>query len=118
MADIEEKIARHESLILELLQECQTGYQEYPWGNIEDILVADKERRHYQLIATGWRKSKHLHNILMHFHIRPDGKIWVEANNTEVEVARELLEKGVQKSDIVLAFHTENVRPMTGYAVA
>lgn len=118
MDALKSKIAHHEKAVLDLLNACKTGYQEYVWGNREDIIVADKNSRHYQLVVTGWRRGGHLHNLLMHFHIRPDGKIWIEVNNTEVEVARELLERGVPKTDIVLAFHPENVRPLTGFAVA
>ncbi|MCF8246699.1 MAG: XisI protein [Saprospiraceae bacterium] len=53
----------------------------------------------------------------MHFHLKPDGKIWVETNNTEIQVAKELEKKGVPKTDIVLGFHPESVRHLTDYAV-
>lgn len=69
-------------------------------------------------MAKGWQKGQHIHAITMHFFIAPNGKIWVETNNTEVQVARELEKKGVPKSDIVLGFHPENVRHLTDYAVA
>lgn len=118
MDTITDKISKYENIILDILNEYKTGYQEYVWGNIEDIIVIDKVNRHYQLIATGWRRQRHLHTLLMHFHIKPDAKIWIEVNNTEVEVGRELEEKGVSKSDIVLGFHPENVRALTQYAVA
>lgn len=111
------KTKRYEKFILELLNEHKTGYQEYVWGNLEDIVVVDKQQRHYQLLTKGWQKGRHIHNISMHFHISQDGKIWVETNNTEVQVARELEGKGVPKSDIVLGFHPQEVRHLTEYAV-
>jgi hypothetical protein len=53
----------------------------------------------------------------MHLDI-VDGKIWIQRDGTEDGIAYELEEAGVPKSDIVLAFHSEDVRPHTGYAVA
>lgn len=39
-------------------------------------------------------------------------------NNTETMVADELMNRGIAKSDIVLAFHREDMRQFTGFAVA
>ncbi len=112
------KFKLHEKYVLDLLNECKTGYQEYVWGNLEDIILVDKNQHHYQLLTTGWQKGRHINDILMHFHIKPDGKIWVETNNSEVQVAKELEKRGVTKSDIVLGFHPESLRHFTDYAVA
>jgi hypothetical protein len=111
------KVKKYEKLLLELLNEHKTGYQEYVWGNLEDILLVDKAQGHYQLLTQGWQKGRNINDILMHFHLKPDGKIWVETNNTEVQVAKELEKKGVPKTDIVLGFHPASVRHLTDYAV-
>jgi hypothetical protein len=113
-----DKINQYQAIILELLNEHKTGYQEYVWGNNEDVVLADKESHHYQLLSTGWQQGRHINDILIHFHIKSDGKIWIQANHTEVRVAHELENKGVPKSDIVLGFHPEHLRHMTDYAVA
>ncbi len=42
----------------------------------------------------------------------------MQRDETEDGVTRELLEAGIPKQDIVLAFHPEDVRPYTGYAIA
>lgn len=112
------KIKKYENYIIALLEEHFTPYQEYVWGHLEDIVLIDKGRRHYQLLTTGWQKGKHIHDISMHFHIESDGKIWVDTNNTEVQVAKELEKKGVPKTDIVLGFHPASVRHLTDYAIA
>jgi hypothetical protein len=111
------KVKRYEKYILELLNEYKTGYQEYVWGNLQDILIVDKLQHHYQLLTTGWQKGRHIHDIKIHFNISEDGKIWIETNNTEVQVARELEKKGVPRTDIVLGFHPQAVRYLTDYAV-
>jgi len=55
---------------------------------------------------------------VLHFQIKADGKIWILANWTEDDVALELVERGVLKQDIVLAFQPESVRNLSGYAAA
>ena len=112
------KMKMYEKYILELLNEHKTGYQEYAWGNMEDVMLVDTTNRHYQLLTVGWQQGRRIHDISIHFRISEDEKIWVEVNNTEIQVARELEKKGVPRTDIVLGFHPENVRHLTDYAVA
>jgi hypothetical protein len=47
-----------------------------------------------------------------------DGKIWIQYDGTETGLACALVQAGVPKEDIVLAFHAPHKRPYTGYAVA
>jgi len=58
----------------------------------------------------------HFYGILIHIDIK-GGKLWIEWNGTEDEIADELVELGVAKSDIVLAFHMPYKRQFTGFAV-
>ena len=46
-----------------------------------------------------------------------DGKIWSERDGTEIGVANELVEAGVPKQDIVLAFNAPYKRKFTELAV-
>ena len=46
------------------------------------------------------------------------GKVWIERDNTEDGVAPELVQAGIPKSQIVLAFRSPEVRKHTEYAVA
>jgi hypothetical protein len=46
-----------------------------------------------------------------------DGKIWIERDGTEIVVANELVEAGVPKTDIVLAFYAPYRRLYTEFAV-
>jgi XisI protein len=47
-----------------------------------------------------------------------DGKIWIQRNTTEADLAQELVEMGVPKEDIVLGLQPPYKRPYTGYGVA
>lgn len=52
----------------------------------------------------------------MHFDIE-NGKVWIRANGTELDVGEALVERGVPKDDIVVGFQPERYRPYSGYAV-
>jgi hypothetical protein len=47
-----------------------------------------------------------------------DGKFWIEQDLTKEGITTELLEEGVPKEDIVLAFHAPELRPLTEFATA
>jgi hypothetical protein len=47
-----------------------------------------------------------------------DGKIWIQRNMTEVDIAGEFVKMGVSEDDIVLGLHPPYKRPQTGFGVA
>lgn len=53
----------------------------------------------------------------LHLDIK-EGKIWIWQNNTDAFVADDLVERGIPKTDIVLAFNAPQERQFTGFAVA
>ncbi|MFN0111612.1 MAG: XisI protein [Blastocatellia bacterium] len=84
---------------------------------IEDRLLFDEANHSYAIISEGWNGEERIHNIVIHLEII-NGKIWIQADNTDVVIARELESQGIPKSDIVLGFRSPSVRPLTQYAVA
>jgi hypothetical protein len=46
------------------------------------------------------------------------GKVWRQADNTDLRIAERSEEAGIPQGDIVLGFQPPNVRPYTEYAVA
>ncbi len=97
-------------MILQLLEEYAAIKSPF-WPDVENQIVADTTRNHYQLVRIGWDEKKNfVHYVVFHFDLI-DGKIWIQANNTDRKIADELVEMGVQRSDIVLGFHsTEALR--------
>jgi XisI protein len=85
--------------------------------DIECQLLFDTENDHYQLLDIGWEGLKRVYSCYMHLDIK-DGKIWIQRNMTEMDIAAELVEKGVAREDIVLGLHPPYKRPYTGYGVA
>lgn len=85
--------------------------------NIESQLIFDREHDHYQLIDIGWEGFTRIYNCFIHIDIK-DGKIWIQHNMTDVDLADKLVDMGVLKEDIVLGLHPPYKRPYTGYGVA
>ncbi len=80
-------------------------------------LIFDEERDHYLLLKIGWQHKRRLWGTSVHVRLRND-KFWIEEDGLEDGITTDLLEAGVPKEDIVLAFHHPEIRPHTGFAVA
>ena len=78
--------------------------------------IVDNEGRHYQIVALGWQGDKRVFNLLFHLDIIGD-KIWVQEDKMEQSIAEMLVEQGITKKDIVLAYFPEFHRRHTEYAV-
>ena len=89
----------------------------YPLGELRCEALFDREHDRYALITLGWNAGKRVHFPLVHIDIVGD-KVWIEKDNTEDGVASELVQAGIPKSQIVLAFRSPEVRKHTEYAVA
>ena len=96
-----------------------TGYTKIPYahGDLNCEALFDRERDRYALVTLGWSEGKRVHFVLVHINL-VGGKVWIDKDNTEEGVAPALVEAGIPKSDIVLAFRSPEVRQHTEYAVA
>lgn len=86
-------------------------------GDVEAELIFDITHDHYQLMYVGWNELSRVYHSVIHFDIKA-GKIWIQQNMTDVDLAQELLDMGVAKEDIVLGLQPPYKRPYTGYGVA
>jgi hypothetical protein len=85
-------------------------------GEINPEIIIDSKQNHFELMHIGWDGSRRVHGSVLHIDII-DGKIWIQHDGTAPGVAKELVEAGVPKEDIVLGFRPAHVRQYTGYAV-
>lgn len=111
-----DKLDRYRNYIREIL-EWYAGFEPQTVDEYESQIVVDDEHDHYQLLDVGWDDQSRIHNCVLHLDIK-DGKIWVQQDLTDPGVVEKLLDRGVPKEDIVLAFHAPYKRPYTGFAVA
>ena len=103
----------------EAVERTLTVYTKIPYahGELRCEALFDREHDRYALITLGWNAGKRVHFPLVHIDIVA-GKVWIEKDNTEDGVASELVQAGIPKSQIVLAFRPPEVRRHTEYAVA
>ncbi|MDB9315589.1 XisI protein [Spirulina sp. CS-785/01] len=80
-------------------------------------LLFDTERDRYQVMNMGWQELTRVFGCLIYVEIK-EGKIWIERDGTEIGVANELVEAGVPKQDIVLAFKAPYKRKFTDFAAS
>ncbi|MFN8513537.1 MAG: XisI protein [Chloroflexia bacterium] len=86
-------------------------------GEIEVATIFDDESDHYQLVLFGWNLGSRIHAVIPHLRLH-DGKVWIEQDGTAEGIATDLLEAGIPREEIVLAFHSPWKRQFTEFAVA
>jgi hypothetical protein len=60
--------------------------------------------------------KKRVYGVLIHVDLKGE-MMWIQYDGTEVGVANELVDRGVPKEDIVLAYHSRFIRQYDGFAV-
>lgn len=110
MDAIDEKIIKYQEIIYQYLEELATERNNASAQHLEYQVISDTKRNHFQLVRLGWVKYKFVHLVLLHFDIKSTGEIWLQLNNTEILVDRELVLRGVNPADIVIAFQPEYMR--------
>jgi hypothetical protein len=69
------------------------------------------------VFSEGWDRDEGVNAIVADIEII-NGKVWIQADNTDVAIARKLEAQGIPKSDIVLGFRPPYIRAETEYAAA
>jgi hypothetical protein len=87
------------------------------YGQVETETIFDDEHGHYEVIRLGWDGHRRVHGCLLHVDVRED-KIWIQRDGTEEGIANELVEAGIPREQIVLAFRHPDTRRHTGFATA
>lgn len=102
-----------------IVQQVVARHAEYTpsHGQIETIPIWDQSRDNYLLLDVGWDQTGRVYTVVFHLHLR-DNKVWIEQDGTEDGIAQDLLEAGIPKDDIVLAFYRPERRALTEFAVS
>jgi hypothetical protein len=103
----------------QLIERILVDYAKVPYSHGDVGLQAffDRDQDHYLLMLVGWEGVRRVHGCLVHVDII-DGKFWIQRDGTEYSIAQELLDAGVPKDRIVLAFRSREKRRLTDFAVA
>ena len=117
MAQLETKIEKYSEIIAEYVSEVGNYFREALGASLEYEAICDKQNKHFQLVRLGWSDGDFFYQILFHLDIKPDGKVWIQQNNTEISVGAALIKKGIHKDDLVLGFRSPTMRTLTHFAV-
>lgn len=79
-------------------------------------VIFDEVRDRYQVVHVGWSNKRRVYGCILHLDIK-NGKIWIQHDGTEAGITNELMQRGVPREDIVLAFHSPFKRQFTEFAV-
>ena len=111
-----DKIAKYRNIIREtLLPYKKSHYAGSP--DLKNEVILDNENDHYLVVTIGWDGEMPVRDCIFHLDII-SGKIWVQEDNSDLDIASVLLEEGVPKSDIVLGFQSPLMRQHSMYAAA
>ncbi|MBL7803271.1 MAG: XisI protein [Saprospiraceae bacterium] len=117
MGTLNNKIHKYQRLLAQLIEGKAQLVNSTPGEGITYQAVVDVKNNHFLLVSVGWSGGKFYYQVLIHIDIAPDGKIWIQQNQTEMVLAEMLAGSGIEKKDIVIAFHPEYLREHSGYAV-
>ncbi|MEM6502613.1 MAG: XisI protein [Cyanobacteria bacterium P01_C01_bin.89] len=102
-----DKLRSYRQKIIALLEEDAAVQPANPDLTLE--LICDTQRDHYVIIVFGRQHGRFLYSGVIHIDII-DGKIWIQNNNSELEISKELTAMGVDPKDIVIGFHPPEMR--------
>jgi hypothetical protein len=84
---------------------------------VEIQKITDDTNGHYLLYSVGWQGSDWVYGSFVHIDVRDNGRIWLQHDGTDLNIADELVARGIPKSNIVVGFQPPYVRPlMDGFA--
>lgn len=112
-----DKVVKYRQNIQELLSELSQAKMlgAEKAEEFETQIIFDTNNDHYQLLHLGWQDQKRTYGVSIHIDIK-NGKIWIQRNSTDIDIANELVRKGISKNDIVLGLQAPSLRKYTDFA--
>ena len=116
-----DKIAFYRQTIKDILTRykelLERSVSEDQKAELESVFVFDETNDNYGWLKFGWTEERRFDGITAFVRLR-NGKFYIEEDWTEDGIANELVEAGVPKEDIVLAFQPPSMREYTEFALA
>lgn len=111
------QLTEYRQLIKRILSEHIERFRQANRPGVEEVQVFDEAHDEYLWLTTGWDERHRVRDLIVHVRLR-ENKFWIEEDWTEWGIATDLVEAGVPKEDIVLAFHPPDMRQYTEFAAA
>lgn len=110
-----DKIAKYRKIIREVLKPfAENHYAGSP--DLKNQLIFDTENDHYLVVTIGWDGETPVRDCVFHIDII-GGKVWIQEDNTDSDIASLLITAGIPKSDIVLGFQSPSMRQFSSFAM-
>ncbi|MEM9889100.1 MAG: element excision factor XisI family protein [Bacteroidota bacterium] len=95
-----DKLEQYRTAIIEELEyQLELEYSDMPAVNYK--LIQDGTQ--FVVIAVGWHEKKFIHDLWFHLELI-DEKVWFFENNTDYQIDKALVERGIEKEDMVVAW--------------
>jgi hypothetical protein len=115
-----DKVNKYKAIVRKIVEDVVALSDEVEDG-IENQLITDDEHGHYIYFGVGWEtpNNKWFYATFIHIDVKPNGRVWLQHDGTDLRIADKLVENGILKSDIVLGFQPPHIREdMPEYAMA
>ena len=110
-----DRLAGYRQIIRRILAEYD-GIKDSSGDSVTEI-VFDGANDRYLVLDQGWEGVKRVHSVVLHVEVI-NGKVWLQCNNTDVDIAQDMVLAGIPREHIVLGLHEPEVRQYTEYAAA
>ena len=103
-----------QEIVESVLSECARFYAS---KEARTLTVFDRRNGQFLLMDEGWNGFKHIHRVWLHVELA-EGKFWIQKDGTEDGIAMDLINAGIPKERIVLAFQHPPRRRYSEFAAA
>ena len=111
-----DQVTKYRKIVRRLLHEMAETFRNN--SNWELIEAFDEEHGQYLLFTDGWNGDDRDYGCFMHIEVKNDGQIWIRRDGTDLDIGSQLLEEGIPKKHIVLAFFPMSMREQSDFALA
>lgn len=91
------------SILREYLSEWVEFHPDEQTG-IPLTIIEDKADGNFFLMEVGHGEEGWVYTLFVHFQVQDDGKVVLLANNTDQEPFEELIDKGIDATDLVIGW--------------
>lgn len=105
-----DRLTQHKAIVRQILEDI--AHMTPSDEKSETQLIMDDERGHYLLFSVGWGHNRREYVPFVHLDVRPDAKVHIQHDGTDLRIADRLVEEGIEKKHIVLAFQAPDRRKL------
>jgi hypothetical protein len=81
-------------------------------NTLQVVPVFDRSNDRYQLLCQGWTAGeKRVFYPMIHIEII-QGKVWIQHNQSDLDIGEALFNRGIPKAQIVLGLHPLSIRQL------